>query len=95
MLIPRFSVRWMLLLTACCAVFAFVVSLAVAGHVWAIALSVTLASTALIFTLYALFFLVAWAGATWWGKVVGRRPAASPFASHTAPPHWVPPEEPD
>jgi hypothetical protein len=95
MIIPRFTVRWLLALMAFCAVFAFIVSLAVSGNVWAIALSVALASIVLTFVLHAAGFCCAWGMSTLWRMMTRRTVAASPFATHTSPPQVLRPEEPD
>ena len=93
MLIPRFTLRWMLAMTAVCAVLAFIVSLAVAEHVWAMALSMVLASVVLSFVLYAAFFTLAWACGTVWHSFRGEPKAASPFAAHSPSPQSQRPEK--
>ena len=95
MLIPRFTVRWLLFLTTVCAGLAFVVSLGVAGQSWAIALAVTFAAFALMVVFYICAFCLAWASAAGWGLINERRTAASPFAMHTPPPQILPPVDPD
>jgi hypothetical protein len=95
MLIPRFTVRWLLVLTAACALLAFVVSLGIGGSVWAMSLAITLGSLILTVLLYAAAFLLAWAAAAAWRWSVRRASPASPFAMHTAPPQLLIPEEPD
>jgi hypothetical protein len=59
-LIPRFSVRSMLLATAVAAVAAFVVSLAGRGVLWAEAVSIGLALVVLAFAIYVILFAIAW-----------------------------------
>jgi hypothetical protein len=94
MLIPRFSVRWLLVVTAVSAVVALIVSQAMAGHVWAIALSATLGAAAAMFAIQSAVFLLAWSMAAAWRA--RRRPEpSSPFAAHTVPPQLLPPPEVD
>ena len=59
MLLPRFSIRWMLLLTTVLAVLSVVVRQATLGSSWAIALTATVALSAAIFLLYGVMFLLA------------------------------------
>ena len=60
MLIPRYSISWILGLTAACAVFAFVVSLGFEGSI--IAMAVTGAAVLMLFcfALFAVVFLLAY-----------------------------------
>ena len=95
MIIPRFTVRWLLALMAVCAVLAFIVSLAVTGRIWAVALSIAVAGLVLTFMGYAAAFCVAWGIAELWRFATGRRIAISPFATHTPPPQVLRPEESD
>jgi hypothetical protein len=95
MLIPRFTIRWLLSLTTVAAVFSLVVHLALQGRAWAIAVSVTAASLALAFFLYAVFFAVAYLAASFQGLFRGRPTDGSPFATAEPPPQLVPPQEPD
>jgi hypothetical protein len=95
MLIPRFTIRWLLSLTTVAGVFFLVVHLALRGQSWAIAVSVTVASLALAFFLYAVFFAVAYTAVSIQGVFRGLPMDASPFATAEPPPQWVPPQEPD
>ena len=93
MLIPRYSIRWLLAATTVCAAFFAIVAAAVRGHIWAVAVSVSVASLAVAFLLYAIFFLFAW-----WASLVvdAMRPSAlprSPFADASMPPQLVPPDD--
>jgi hypothetical protein len=56
MLLPRFTLRSVLLAVTCCAFIAPVIGQAVAGRPWAIATSVALCGTAAFFLVYALFY---------------------------------------
>jgi hypothetical protein len=55
-LIPQFSLRWMLGLTTACAFLFAVFGMAARGHAWAIAISIGFASVALMAVVYALLF---------------------------------------
>lgn len=63
MLIPQFSIRSMLLLTAGCAVVFSVVGLALRGHYWAAGVSIGVLSLVAAFVVYALFFALVWGAA--------------------------------
>ena len=95
MLIPRFSVRFLLLLTTFCAVFCFVVTLAVQGSQWAMAVSVAVVGFALSMVVQASTFGVAWATATFFGVFRRQESATSPFASAKFPPQVVEPLTPE
>ena len=95
MLIPRFSVRWLFALIAICAVLAFIVSLATAGRLWAVALSIAAGSLVLTLALHASAFGIAWGLAELWRLASGRKVTTSPFAPHTAPPQLVSVPDPD
>jgi threonine/homoserine/homoserine lactone efflux protein len=95
MLIPRFTIRWLLALMTVSSVFFLVVSLAVQGKTWAIALSVSVASLGVAFTMYAVFFGMAYVMAST-GSAFRRSPVVgTPFATAEPPPQLVPPQEPD
>ena len=55
MLIPRFSVRFLLFLTTVCAVFFYIVTLAVQGSLWATAVSVAIAGLVLSMLVFFLY----------------------------------------
>ncbi|MGE0761575.1 MAG: hypothetical protein AB7F89_12860 [Pirellulaceae bacterium] len=95
MLIPRFSVRWLLFLMSLCAVVAFIVSLGMGGRAWAVALAAMLGTAALMAVLYAGLFCVAWGLARMSRLWLDRRVASSPFATHTPPPQIIAPENPE
>jgi hypothetical protein len=95
LIIPRFSVRWLLILMAASAVGAFLVSLAVSGRIWAIAFSIALAGFMISVVFYAVSFLAAWAIAELWRFVFLRKTAASPFATHQPPPRLLRTEDPE
>ena len=60
MLIPRFSIRWLLALTGFCGLFSVVLAAGWRGEYWAAALAIAI--LALIFTLivHAAIFCMAW-----------------------------------
>ncbi len=61
MLIPQFSIRWLLGVTAVCAVFFSIVGLGVRGHAWAAAVSIGIGSLVILAVVYALLFALVWA----------------------------------
>ena len=86
MLIPRFSLRWLLGLITFCAVISLVLAGAVRNQVWAVGVLAALASLGLVAVLYVTAFLAAWLVAQ--SAVLRRRrrmhgAAASPFADKT------------
>ena len=95
MLIPRFTIRWLLLLTTLSGVFFLTVSLAVQGKTWAIALSLAVGSVVVAFLLYAAFFGFAFILASMLGGFRQVPGTGSPFATGAPPPQIVPPSEPD
>jgi hypothetical protein len=60
MLIPRYSLRWLLGLTTCCAGISLVLSHAVRGRPWAIGVTSGLWSLVIVGLFYIGAFLVAW-----------------------------------
>jgi hypothetical protein len=94
MIIPRFSLRWLLGVTTLCALLAYVLAQAIRGQAWGIAISVTVG--ALLFTslVHAVVFLLAW-GIASAGTGIRRTRATSPFATHVAPPQILPPVDPE
>jgi hypothetical protein len=98
MLIPRFTIRWLLVLTTVCAGLSLVVSYAVQQKPWAIAFSLGMALIPLAFLLYAITFLVAWLCSQMLQALGGRgrvAQGASPFATAGLPRQIVPPTEPE
>jgi hypothetical protein len=86
MLIPRFSLRWLLGLTTLCAAVSLVLAAAVRRETWAIAMLAALASLGLVAALYVVAFLGAWLVAQTAGtrrRKRMRRAAVSPFATQT------------
>lgn len=96
MLIPRFTIRGLLLLMTVSSFVSLVLTYAVRGRVWAIAVSVGVASLLLAFLGYAFTFgiayVVAAAASLLRGTAAG---AATPFATAEPPPQILPPDEPE
>ncbi|NLF69382.1 MAG: hypothetical protein GX575_10055 [Candidatus Anammoximicrobium sp.] len=96
MLIPRFTIRGLLLLMTGSSFFFLVLAFAVRGRVWAIAVSVGVASLLLAFLGYAFVFGVAYVVASIASLLRGAAPGpASPFATAEPPPQIIPPDEPE
>jgi hypothetical protein len=93
MLIPRFTIRWLLGLTAVCSVFFLVLASALRGQLWAMALSIAITSAVVAFLCYAALFGVAYALAALFGAVRSQPRGGSPFAAGVPPPQLIPPEE--
>lgn len=79
MLIPQFSLRWLLGATTLVAVLCAIVAWGLTGQRWAIAVSIGLASLVLLMAVYALFFTAIWG----LSLLLSRRtqPGQSPFQS--------------
>jgi hypothetical protein len=93
MLIPRFSIRWLLGLTALAAVFLVIIRFAIASNVWALAVSVAVLTAAMLFVIYSVAFAFAM---TLTRMVHVIRPAPkpeSPFVSQGLPPQVIAPRE--
>ncbi len=84
----------MLGLTASAAVYFLIVSFALRGRTWAIAVSVAIAVVLLTFLVYAVVFLVGWVFAIVEQEMRKPPEAQSPFASSAPPPQIIPPEGP-
>ena len=95
MLVPRFSLRWLLLLMTGFSVFFLVVRFAARGHHWAVGLVVAACTMVLSVLVYGLFFSVAYLLAGLLRIVRPVAPPASPFATDSLPPQVVPPRDAD
>lgn len=95
MLIPQYSIRSLFIITAACGVVCLILSLAVAGHAWAISVSVAIGSLLLVLLLYAVFFLAVWLVAAVTARFRRKKVAISPFAQDSPPPQIIAPEEPE
>jgi hypothetical protein len=60
-LIPQFTIRWLLMLTAACAVVFSVFGLAVRGSGWAAGVSIAVVSVAVVLAVHASMFALVWA----------------------------------
>jgi hypothetical protein len=60
MLIPRFSLRWLLWLTTVSALVSLVLSFAVRGRAWALGITAGLWCLVAVFVFFVLAFLAAW-----------------------------------
>lgn len=60
MVIPRFTLLWLLILVTACAVLSLILSFAHRGHAWALGLLAGLASLAAVLLLHAAAFSLAW-----------------------------------
>jgi hypothetical protein len=86
MLIPRYSLRWMLGVVTVCAVISTIFSFAIQGQAWALAFSLALGLLITCFLLYGIMFVIAYELARLL-RVTQRQPHdGSPFASETQPP---------
>ena len=104
MLIPRFSIKILLIVTAIAAVIALVMrEAAIRAEPWAIGLCATLAGVVVVFFLYILLWSAAWV----WDQTAGLllrmlwqsldssgQQGGNPFASAGPPRQIVPPSEP-
>jgi Na+-driven multidrug efflux pump len=95
MLIPRFTIRTLLVLTTVCSVLAFVGGLAVRGQAWATAVSVAVGSLVLTLLCYGTFFGLAFVIASLHGALRAKSRGGTPFATVEPPPQIIPPEEPE
>ena len=86
MLIPQYTIRRLLGLTACFAVICSIVALGARGSTWAACVSVGMLAAAMLLTAYAALFAVVWIFALL-GAVFVRRPELrSPFRREGAGP---------
>jgi hypothetical protein len=80
MLIPRFSIRWLLGLTTLSAGLSLVLSYAVRGEAWALGVLAGMGSLSVLAVLYAAAFAAAWMTCRGFGAIHETPPAKSPFA---------------
>ncbi len=82
MLIPQFSLRWLLALMALCAGISLILSFAIRGQSWAIGAAAALGGIVSLAALYVAAFLGAWLISQAGAGLFGRRPQGqSPFAN--------------
>ena len=80
MLIPQFSLRWVLGLTAVCGVISFVAAMGLRGSAWAAAITIAAASLALTLLVHGLMFFAVWVFSLLATRVWRRQDApTSPF----------------
>ena len=96
MIIPRFSLRWLLALVTACAGLSLVLSYAIRGEPWAIGIAVGMGTLLSIFVLGAFMFCIDWlisqvlfSGKRW------RYQGESPFATAASEANALPPAEPN
>jgi hypothetical protein len=87
MLIPRFSLRWLLGLTTFCAAASLILAAAVRGEFWAVGAAAALASLAVLALLHITTFAGAWLLSGVERSLFQRSRGTSPFATKVpAPP---------
>lgn len=81
-LIPQFSIRWLLIVTAACAVVFSVFGLAVRGHHWAAGVSIAIVALVVALLVHAAVFGLVWLFSEMTSPLRGRLtgPGRSPFA---------------
>ena len=94
MLIPRFSIRWVLAFTAVCAVFSFVVAQGIGGEHWAMAITAATALLVSCFLLFAATFVLAYGLARVTSSLQAKEGPKTPFASNDQLPRQVVPKNP-
>ena len=94
MLFPQFTIKRLLLLTAGCAVLFLVMSLALRGQVWAMAISIGVLSLVVAAIFYALAFVITWPLAEFFDFVSKQKKPTAPFAQYRPAPKLLTPEEP-
>ena len=94
MLIPRFSLRALLIATAVCAVFSLVLAGAVRGQPWAIGMTAALGAFLAVMLLHPLAFGLALVASSLRVKVTPPPAGTSPFASSGPPRQIIAPSPP-
>lgn len=94
MLIPRFSLRALLIAMAVCAVFSLVIAGAVRGQPWAIGMTAGVAGLASLLLFHPLAFAVAAMLAAVRRQVTPPPPGTSPFATAGPPRQVISPKAP-
>jgi len=85
MLIPQYTIRWLLgVMTVCAGLFS-ILALGVRGVVWAAAVSIGLASLVVLMLLHALLFALVWGAATAVPRLGAPRTGRSPFRPQPPP----------
>lgn len=95
MVLPRFSLRWLLLATTVFGLVSFAISGALQGRPWAVGVTAAVCGAAVLFVLFAAVFLVS----QWFALLLrlsrGAERGASPFADAGRPLQIIPPTEPE
>jgi hypothetical protein len=91
-MIPRISLRTVILMVSAMGVLTPILVLAIKGNVWGMAVGLGLLSFLVMFVVYALLYSVAALFLFGRGKV---KQVASPFAEQQLPPQLVAPESPN
>ena len=91
MLIPRYSLRWLLALITVSAGVSLVLSYAIRGQDWALGAAAALGCLAIVMAMYAVTFLAAWAIAQIETAIFRRGEGTSPFAGNPPPSPLGPP----
>jgi hypothetical protein len=91
MLIPRFSIRVLLVVTTVCGLFFYVVTLAIQGSHWAIAVSAAVGGLLVNFLLFVGVFSFGWLLAALRRSVRPSLQSGSPFATSDPPQQIIPP----
>jgi hypothetical protein len=94
MLIPRFSLRSLLIATAVCAVFSLVIAGAVRGQPWAVGMTAGFAALLAVMLLHPLAFGLAAILASLRVKAMPPPAGTSPFATSGPPRQIIPPSPP-
>lgn len=79
-LIPQYSIRWLLAVTAGCAVVFSVLGLAARGDRWAMGVSIGVGSLVVLMGVYAMMFGVVWVFSLWADRKRRRAVGGCPFA---------------
>lgn len=93
MILPKFTIRLLLLLVPVIAGFSIVLKYAIDEQAWAIGVAMGLGSLVCIFLIYALAFEFAMSTTLFAGRE--RQEPTTPFATSEPPPQILPPPEPE
>jgi hypothetical protein len=94
-LIPRFTLRWLLGLIVVAAGISLILAQTRNNQAWALAIVIAMQSVLLVFGIYAWFFAMAWFVALLRRNIARPPVASSPFASAGPPAQLVPPRQPE
>ncbi len=94
MFLPKFSVRWLLLLTTLFAFLFYLISMAGRGSDGALAVVIALTALVVPFGLYAIVFILAF-GLASIDRLRRGPQTESPFATEAMPKQILPPDDPD